>query len=62
MRTTLTHDPAARNPATAVERLPNPDPLTMDYAARKIASRYNVTAALARVVAELVGASLENRR
>jgi hypothetical protein len=51
-----------RNNTTAAERLPNPDPATMDYAARKIATRYNVGLPLARVVAELVGASLEARQ
>lgn len=53
---------AARNPASAAMRLPNPDPPTMDCAARRIATRYNVGFPLARVVAELIGASLENRR
>jgi hypothetical protein len=43
-------------------QLPNPDPLTMDYAARRIATRYNVSAGMARVVAELVGASIAECR
>ena len=42
-------------------RLPNPDPSTMDYAARRIASRYSVSLAHARVVAELVSTSIEAR-
>jgi hypothetical protein len=55
MRGTLTHDDDVHKKAAT------PDALLMDCAARRISRRYNVTLPLARVVAELVGASLENR-
>ena len=58
----LPNDLASRNRLSAANRLPNPDPLLMDYAARRISRRYNVGPALARVVAELVSASVEVRR
>jgi hypothetical protein len=61
MRSTIIPDTNHGNPAAAV-RLPNPDPLTMAYAARRIATRYNVGLPLARIVAELIGASLEARQ
>jgi hypothetical protein len=62
MNTTMYPTAAPRcNPISMAERLPNPDPRTMDYAARRIATRYNVGLPLARVVAELIGASLEAR-
>jgi hypothetical protein len=53
-----TNDLSARNRISATNRLPNPDPLLMDLATRRIASRYSVSLAHARVVAELVSASL----
>lgn len=59
---TLANGPSRRNPVSMTERLPNPDPLTMDHAARRISTRYNVNISLARVVAELIGASLEARQ
>jgi hypothetical protein len=43
-------------------RLPSPDPLLMDYAARTIERRYNVSPGMARIVAELVTASIEARQ
>ena len=43
-------------------RLPNPDPLLMDYAARTIERRYNVSPGMAKIVAELVTASIEVRQ
>jgi hypothetical protein len=43
-------------------RLPNPDPLLMDYAARTIERRYNVSPGTAKIVAELVTASIEARQ
>ena len=52
---TIQADQAARNRAPS---LPYPDPLAMDYASRRIARRYNVGLPLARVVAELVSASI----
>jgi len=57
----LANRPGDYKTASAVERLPNPDPLLMDYGARRIAAKYNVNITLARVVAELVGASFERR-
>jgi len=57
-----TNDPSARNRASATLRLPNPDPLTMDFAARRIATRYNVSPGLAAIVAELIASSLGDRR
>jgi hypothetical protein len=59
---TLSHDRTDRNRLSATNRLPYPDPLAMDYAARRIATRYNVSAGMARVVAELVGASIAECR
>lgn len=60
---TLSHDhAAARNGLSATHRLPYPDPLAMDYATRRIATRYNVGMPLARIVAELVSASLAKGR
>jgi hypothetical protein len=46
------------NRAYAANRLPNPDPLLMDYAARTIERRYNVSPGMARIVAEMVSTSL----
>jgi hypothetical protein len=58
----LPNDLASRNRASAANRLPSPAPLLMDDAARRIATRYNVGLPLARVVAELVGASIGGKR
>ena len=55
----LLNTPGNRNPA---HRLPTPDPLTMAYAARRIAARYNVSDSMARLVAELVGNSIGGQR
>jgi hypothetical protein len=44
--------------ASAANRLPNPDPLTLDRAARQISGRYGVSLAHARVVAELAAAAV----
>jgi len=54
----LSNNHASRNR----NRLPNPDPLLMDYAARTIERRYNVSPGMAKIVAELVTASLEARQ
>jgi hypothetical protein len=43
-------------------RLPSPDPLLMDYAARTIERRYNVSPGMAKIVAELVTTSIEGRQ
>jgi hypothetical protein len=43
-------------------RLPNPDPLLMDYAARMIERKYNTSPGMAKIVAELVTASIESRQ
>jgi hypothetical protein len=51
--------PAARNPASAVERLPDYSSLML--AARTIERKYNTSPGMARIVAELVGASMEAR-
>jgi hypothetical protein len=51
-----------RNPVSTAERLPNPDPQTMAFAARRIATRYNVGLPLARVVAAIVDETAEVRR
>jgi hypothetical protein len=40
-------------------QLPSPDPLLMDYAVRTIERRYNVSRGMAKVVAELVTASIK---
>jgi hypothetical protein len=56
---TIQATPDARNRAPT---LPSPDPARMDYAARRIAARYNVGFPLARIVAELVSTSLGERR
>jgi len=52
---------APRNRAPA-NRLPIPDPLLMDFATRRIASRYSVNLPHARLVAELVTASIGEAR
>jgi hypothetical protein len=54
----LSNSHASRNR----NRLPNPDPLLMDYAARTIERRYNVSPGMAKIVAELVTASIEARQ
>jgi hypothetical protein len=54
--------PTARNRASAVNRLPSPDPLLMAYATNRIVRRYGVSASMARIVAELVSTSLADRR
>jgi hypothetical protein len=51
-----------RNRAHAADRLPVPDPLLMDLATRKIASRYSVNLTHARLVAEMVNASIVEAR
>jgi hypothetical protein len=62
MTRNLPNGPAFCNRPSAANRLPNPDPLLMDYAARTIERRYNVSPGMARIVAELVGASIEARQ
>jgi hypothetical protein len=57
----LPNDLASRNRLSAAKRLPNPDPLLLDRHTRLIASRYNVSPGMARIVAEMVGASTEAR-
>ena len=54
----LSNSHASRNR----NRLPNPDPFLMDYAARTIERRYNVSPGMAKIVAELVTASIEARQ
>ena len=54
----LQNKPAPRLGASATIRLPSPDPSTLAYAARTIERRYNVSPGMARIVAELVGASI----
>jgi hypothetical protein len=64
-QTTMTKLPevsTARKRASLAKRLPNPDPLTLRYAARKIATRYNVGLPMAALVAELINTSLGDRR
>ena len=56
------HDRTDRNRLSTPHRLPYPDPIAMDFAARRIATRYNVGLSLACVVAELVSASLAKGR
>jgi hypothetical protein len=51
-----------RNRATAANRLPIPDPLLMDFATRRIASRYSVNLTHARLVAEMVASSIVEAR
>ena len=51
----LSNNHASRNR----NRLPNPDPLLIDYAARTIERRYNVSRGMAKIVAELVTTSIE---
>ena len=57
----LANCPGDYKTGSAVERLPYRNRLLMDYRARRIAAKYNVNITLARVVAELVGASFERR-
>jgi hypothetical protein len=57
-----TNDLSTRNRAPAANRLPIPDPLLMDFATRRIASRYSVNLTHARLVAELVNASIVEAR
>jgi hypothetical protein len=56
------NDPSARNRASAANRLPIPDPVLLDRHTRLIASKYNVSPGMARIVAEMVGASMEARQ
>jgi hypothetical protein len=58
----LTHKPAPFNRVSATNRLPSPDPFTLDYARRHIERRYNVSPGMARIVAELVNASIVEAR
>jgi hypothetical protein len=58
--TSLPHKPAIFNRASAVTRLPDHTFLMM--AARTIERRYNTSPGMARIVAELVSASVEARR
>jgi hypothetical protein len=58
----LQNRPGEYKAVSTAARLPNPDPLTMDYAARRIASRYNVSPGMARIVAELVSTSVAEVR
>jgi hypothetical protein len=60
---TIANDPAARNPASAVERLS--DHLrwrSLPWPAKRLARRHGLHAATARTVAELIGYTLEARR
>jgi hypothetical protein len=59
---TLPTVPAARNRASATNRLPSPDPLLMAYATNRIVRQYGVSVPMARIVAELVSTSLVDRR
>jgi hypothetical protein len=59
---TLQATPVARNRASAVNRLPSPDPLLMAYATNRIVRQYGVSLPMARIVAELVNTSLVDRR
>jgi hypothetical protein len=52
----LQNDPSARNRASAAYRLP--DHASLMLAARQIERRYNTSPGMARIVAELVGASV----
>jgi hypothetical protein len=56
----LQNDLSARNRAPAANRLPDHNPLML--AAGVIQRKYNVSAGMARIVAELVGASIEVRQ
>jgi hypothetical protein len=59
---TLPNDPAARNPASAVERLS--DRLrwpTLPWPAKRLVRRHGLHAATARTIAELIGYSTEAR-
>ena len=58
--TSLLPQPTPHRNSRVARRLPLP--LSTDDAARRIATRYNVAAPLARIVAELVSTSLGDRR
>jgi hypothetical protein len=53
---------AARNRASAANRLPSPDPLLMAYATNRLVGRYGTSIPMARIVAEMVYTSLGDRR
>jgi hypothetical protein len=59
MNLTILNSSPPRNRISAANRLPNPSPLsTMDYSARLISRRYNVSPGMARIVAELVATAV----
>jgi hypothetical protein len=60
---TLANDPAARNPATAVERLSDHLRMsTLPWPAKRLARHHGLHAATAATIAELIGYALEARR